>query len=98
MGRTTLGFLNPGGGPQQFVGGREISGDCCVFCLLDKVLGVRFFRHTFSVRRFDPFRNAAIVRPLRARAGNLDAHHVCGDRPAASSTVTSLRGFEASRR
>ena len=48
MDRTKLGFLNPGGGPEQFVGGRKITGDRCAFRLLDKVLGVAFFRHAFQ--------------------------------------------------
>ena len=60
MDRTKLGFLNPGGGPEQFVGSRKITGNRSAFRLLDKVLGVRFFGHAFSVRRFDPFRNAAL--------------------------------------
>ena len=60
MDRTKLGFLYPGGGPEQFVGGRKISGDRSAFRLLDKVPGVAFFRHAFSVRRFDPFGNAAL--------------------------------------
>ena len=54
MHRTKLGFLNPGGGPEQFVGSRKIAGDRSAFRLLDKVLGIRFLRHAFSVRRFDP--------------------------------------------
>lgn len=69
-----LGFLNPGGGPEQFVGGRKISGDRCAFRLLDKMLNVAFFRHAFSVRRFDLFRNAALLKSgsgLRLRTGCL---------------------------
>ena len=45
MGRTELGFLNPGGGPQRFVGSHKITGDRSTFRLLDKMLGVRFFGH-----------------------------------------------------
>ena len=41
MDRTKLGLLNPGGGREQLIGGRKVTGDRCAFCLLDKVLGVR---------------------------------------------------------
>ena len=60
MDRAKLSFLNPGGGPEQLVGGRKITGDRSTFRLLQKVLRVEFFRHASSVRRFDPFRNATL--------------------------------------
>ena len=61
MNRTELGFLNPCGGPEQVVGGRKVSGDRSAFRLVDKRLSIAFFRHASSVRRFDPFRNAALM-------------------------------------
>ena len=69
MDRPKLSFLNPGGGLEQIVGGCKITSDRSAFRLLDKVLGVAFFGHASSVRRFDPFRNAGcfVDRPETLR-------------------------------